>query len=263
MARNFETTMELGLTGVSREDLYELLRSMKPTESLVNPLGLQILDNKIHLGNKVGYFRKYTVGYADLSAAALTNNVEIFQLPENGVLQAVKIKHSAAFTGGAVSALKLDVGVATDLGRYISQYDAHGAPGGAVYRTAFAPLFDKLAFTEAVGLTTGAIAAAFTQADNTISGLTISAAYSQTEVQALRTKCEELADGLRAMRDVLAPMGESYIKLVAAVKAMTGGTPGGGSEAMSVRLNATATGANLNQLTQGSADVWACWTLLE
>jgi hypothetical protein len=36
-------------------------------------------------------------------------------------------------------------------------------------------------------------------ANNEIGGLTISAAYSQAEVQALRDKCEELADDVRAL----------------------------------------------------------------
>ena len=35
--------------------------------------------------------------------------------------------------------------------------------------------------------------------DNEIGGLTIGAAYSQAEIQALRDKCEELADDVRAL----------------------------------------------------------------
>lgn len=49
--------------------------------------------------------------------------------------------------------------------------------------------------------TAGADQAAVTlgNADNEIGGLTISAAYNQPEVQALRDKCEELADDVRAL----------------------------------------------------------------
>ena len=43
--------------------------------------------------------------------------------------------------------------------------------------------------------------------DNEIGGLTISAAYSQAEVQALRDKCEELADDVRALKAALAGYG--------------------------------------------------------
>ena len=43
--------------------------------------------------------------------------------------------------------------------------------------------------------------------DNEIGGLTISAAYSQAEVQALRDKCEELADDVRALKAGLSSYG--------------------------------------------------------
>ena len=47
----------------------------------------------------------------------------------------------------------------------------------------------------------------FGNTDNEIGGLTISAAYSQAEVQALRDKCEELADDVRALRSALSSYG--------------------------------------------------------
>ena len=43
--------------------------------------------------------------------------------------------------------------------------------------------------------------------DNEIGGLAIGATYSQAEVQALRDKCEELADDVRALKAALAGYG--------------------------------------------------------
>ena len=43
--------------------------------------------------------------------------------------------------------------------------------------------------------------------DNEIGGLTISAAYAQAEMQALRDKCEELADDVRALKAALSSYG--------------------------------------------------------
>ena len=43
--------------------------------------------------------------------------------------------------------------------------------------------------------------------DNEIGGLTISATYSQAEVQALRDKCEKLADDVRALKTALSSYG--------------------------------------------------------
>lgn len=47
----------------------------------------------------------------------------------------------------------------------------------------------------------------FGNTDNEIGGLTISAAYSQAEVQALRDKCEELADDVRALKAAISNYG--------------------------------------------------------
>ena len=44
-------------------------------------------------------------------------------------------------------------------------------------------------------------------ADDEIGGLSISATYSQAEVQALRDKCEELADDVRALKAALSSYG--------------------------------------------------------
>lgn len=44
-------------------------------------------------------------------------------------------------------------------------------------------------------------------ADNAIGGLTIGTAYSQAEIQALRDKCEELADDVRVLKAVLSSYG--------------------------------------------------------
>ncbi len=44
-------------------------------------------------------------------------------------------------------------------------------------------------------------------ANGEIGGLTISLVYSQAEVQALRDKCEELADDVRNMKQALVTLG--------------------------------------------------------
>lgn len=47
----------------------------------------------------------------------------------------------------------------------------------------------------------------FVNVDNAIGGLTVSAAYSQAEMQVLRNKCEELADDVRALKAALSSYG--------------------------------------------------------
>lgn len=51
------------------------------------------------------------------------------------------------------------------------------------------------------------MAVTLANADGAIGGLTISATYSQAEGQALRNKCEELADDVRALKSALSNYG--------------------------------------------------------
>lgn len=67
-------------------------------------------------------WRKYTVTYADLAAAALTATKTLFQLPPAGVIHATKIKHSVQFAGGAISSYTISVGISGTPAKYGSAY---------------------------------------------------------------------------------------------------------------------------------------------
>ncbi len=75
---------------------------------------------------------KVTVGYAALAAAALTNDIEVLNLAAAGVIHAVKIKHSASFVGGSISAYTLSVGIVGNLTKYAAAFDVFQAPGNTV-----------------------------------------------------------------------------------------------------------------------------------
>jgi hypothetical protein len=75
---------------------------------------------------------KVTIGYAALAAAALTNDVLLgISIPTRGVLEGLVIKHTTAFAGGAVSAVKIDIGVAGELDRFLSDFDVFQAVNDA------------------------------------------------------------------------------------------------------------------------------------
>lgn len=63
-------------------------------------------------------WKKYTVGYAALSAAGLTNDIELFSLPARGVIHAMVIVPTTAFTGGLIASYTLSVGVSGTLTKY-------------------------------------------------------------------------------------------------------------------------------------------------
>ncbi len=54
--------------------------------------------------------RNYSVSHVDLSAAAATQDVTLFELPARGVMTGVTIKHSEAFSGGSLAGMDVSVG---------------------------------------------------------------------------------------------------------------------------------------------------------
>lgn len=80
----------------------------------------------------VPVWTKYTVGYAALAAAATTNNIELLSLPAGGIIHAVKIKHSTAFSGGGAASYTVSVGITGTLNKYAAAFDVFAAVGATV-----------------------------------------------------------------------------------------------------------------------------------
>lgn len=70
---------------------------------------------------------KKTLTYTQLAAAALTNSVALFNLPAKGVIHAVRIKHSASFTGGGITAYTVSVGITGSLTKYAGAFNVFQA----------------------------------------------------------------------------------------------------------------------------------------
>lgn len=85
-------------------------------------------------GEDVPVWEKVTVTYAQLAAAALTNSITLLELPAGGIIHAVKIKHSVAFTGGAISAYSVSVGIAGNTAKYASLFDVFQAADDESYQ---------------------------------------------------------------------------------------------------------------------------------
>jgi len=87
---------------------------------------------------------KVTKTYADFSTASTTNTVTVYTLPAGGVVLAVKVKHSASFTGGAITAYSLNsIGVTGATSKYFaapfSIFQATGATVGKYCTTSSGP----------------------------------------------------------------------------------------------------------------------------
>ena len=74
---------------------------------------------------------KITKTHAQLAAAALTNDIEVYSLPARGTLLGAYMNHTVAFTGGGMTTYSLDLGIAGNLAKYDGAYGVTGAPAAA------------------------------------------------------------------------------------------------------------------------------------
>jgi len=94
----------------------------------------KILANSISFGKTLEWL-KFTVTAANLSAAALTNNILLYNLPAGSVLHATKLKHSLIFSGTGITSYKIGIGLVGDLQRYQSFFEVAVAVGNTVLNT--------------------------------------------------------------------------------------------------------------------------------
>jgi len=79
------------------------------------------------VGLGIPSWTKYTFGFADFSAAAVTNSITLQSLTAKQVVHAIVIKHTEAFSGGSISSYKVKVGVSGSLSKYATEFDVFQA----------------------------------------------------------------------------------------------------------------------------------------
>lgn len=77
-------------------------------------------------------WKKIVVANTDFTPSGAVTTISLFILTAGSIIEGIKIKHSAAFTGGSVSAATIEVGVTGTLGKYASAFDVFQAPGDTV-----------------------------------------------------------------------------------------------------------------------------------
>lgn len=78
---------------------------------------------------------KYIIPYTSFTAAALTQTIEFFILPAKGVIEAVMLKSTTAFSGPSLTAYAALIGIAGDTGKYSNSYDVFAAVNAANYQS--------------------------------------------------------------------------------------------------------------------------------
>jgi hypothetical protein len=79
-------------------------------------------------------WRKFSVTEADFTAAATSEDIELFSLDAGEIIHAVKIKHSTAFSGGSATSFTLSVGIAGNLTKYASAFDVFQAVADTTFQ---------------------------------------------------------------------------------------------------------------------------------
>lgn len=79
-----------------------------------------------------GMWTKYTVDYTQLASGFSNFDLTFASLPAKRMLLAVCIKHSTSFSGGALTAYTLQVGLSGNTNKYASAFDVLQAPGSSI-----------------------------------------------------------------------------------------------------------------------------------
>lgn len=81
-----------------------------------------------------GVWTKYTIAETAFTESATSEDIELFSLAAKQMIEKIVIKHSAAFTGGTLSAFTLSVGIVGDLTKYAAAFDVFQAIGATVFQ---------------------------------------------------------------------------------------------------------------------------------
>lgn len=93
----------------------------------VDPTAIGAVPVWVKVGN--------AIAHTAFQTAATTLSITLFTLAAAGLIHAVKIKHSTAFGGGAITAYTLSVGIAGTLAKYASAFDVFQAVSNTAFQT--------------------------------------------------------------------------------------------------------------------------------
>lgn len=129
----------LPLTECKRQDFYDLIEGVTPDTDMADGETLEVATDKLQAKQAVPRWEKFTLDYADFVAlgGVASGAVTVMTLPDGGVIQAVKIRSTVQWAGGAISALSGTVGISGTPSKYQAAYAMWAAPGDANFAATF------------------------------------------------------------------------------------------------------------------------------
>lgn len=94
------------------------------------------------------YIMRRRVTYADFSAGALVNQLALFTLGPGEKIESVTIKHDVSFTGGAIAAYTISVGIVGNYVKYAPAFDVFQAVAATTFQDSNLPNFENMAAGE-------------------------------------------------------------------------------------------------------------------
>lgn len=92
----------------------------------------KIVDANIDTTSSIPVWTKLTFAHTAFQTAATVNTIELVSFSAQEAIQGIIIKHSTAFSGGAISAYTVEVGITGNLDEYASPFDIFQATGDTV-----------------------------------------------------------------------------------------------------------------------------------
>lgn len=89
--------------------------------------------------------KRFTKTHTDMQAAALTNDIEIYSLSANEIFLGSLIKPTTAFAGSGITGYTLSLGIAGNLTKYTSTFDATAAVADSNHLFTWNPKIESFA----------------------------------------------------------------------------------------------------------------------
>jgi len=132
MSQNVQITTALPSNNVTRDQLIESIESIVPRSAFTDNSTLGVDSQKIIAKPIIPRWTKISKTYTDFATAGTTSTINLFTVAAGTIIHSVKVKHSATFTGGGVTAATLSVGISGSLTKYVNAHNVFQATGDTV-----------------------------------------------------------------------------------------------------------------------------------